>query len=715
MARLAVEANASGSWARITNYDQTKWNLGTIINQFPSTDGVFIGPNPLAAARPMEESAGMMVQFPHVITFSPTIDWVFLTERFATTGTTQRVFLYEYNKLTAQYNWKGFITCTLPTGAIALTTRGFRVARYLHTTGSVQVTGSNVTGFSTQFVIDRLATGSRIAFGTSDPASASAWYPISGIKSDTALTCSISIGTASYSSYVIDELRPMWTMTSATPLTGGLFIAKGINYGDFISTGTTIPAATTADFQKACYWIVDAGANTNTGSAGLTLDTYTNFLSHSVYIIDTSVGGLTSKVLRYNVRATGSWAGGKLIATVPDVTVTAPQATTGIISQLNNGRIATTSHGPGSGSKSIYFVTATRFYRADIANITAGNATWQSNSVTEIPPGGVNTYAATNALSGLEYVDAIDRFVVLSTGLTAFRHYVTVYPTNSGDQWTHIFGLDTKQTDQSTADSTTVERYDGNSSGSSCWSENGITHICKHGLSAASVQLYALPFGAHWTYGATTNQRAITPALSTPNCNKFIRAYVNDAEYIGGTGEIGQIPTEPFRLYYRTSGISDNSGAWSLLSRNFDLTAIGAATSIQFMLEFKMIGNGFMLPSQIYGVAVLYDDLSTDSHYQPSVGNSSVTTKTFAWRHATAFGSTVPTLRVRLFDAVAAGVLLDDDSVTSAFGGWGKSTNSGSSWGVYDTTDKANEYTYIRYVPNSLADNIKVRALLTLN
>ena len=32
-----------------------------------------------------------------------------------------------------------------------------------------------------------------------------------------------------------------------------------------------------------------------------------------------------------------------------------------------------------------------------------------------------------------------------------------------------------------------------------------------------------------------------------------------------------------------------------------------------------------------------------------------------------------------------------------------------------DNLDKTNEGTYIRYTPNSLADNTKVRSLLTLN
>jgi hypothetical protein len=69
---------------------------------------------------------------------------------------------------------------------------------------------------------------------------------------------------------------------------------------------------------------------------------------------------------------------------------------------------------------------------------------------------------------------------------------------------------------------------------------------------------------------------------------------------------------------------------------------------------------------------------------------------------------------VRLFDASTGGTLLDDTTTSSAYGTF-QTTTDGSTWGTYSTVDKANDNTYIRYTPTSLADNIRVRALLTLN
>ena len=172
-----------------------------------------------------------------------------------------------------------------------------------------------------------------------------------------------------------------------------------------------------------------------------------------------------------------------------------------------------------------------------------------------------------------------------------------------------------------------------------------------------------------------------------------------------------ETPVEPHRIYYRTSGIDDNSGSWTLIDDTGDISGASASSYIQFMLEFKTISLT-CLPSRIYSICVSYNDLATDSHYQLSAGLSSLTNKQFAWRFSTSFGSTVPDLRVRLYDAVTGGSLVDDDTSTPT-GTFEKSTNGGGAWSAYDSLDKTNETTYIRYTPASLGDNIKVRALLT--
>ena len=315
---------------------------------------------------------------------------------------------------------------------------------------------------------------------------------------------------------------------------------------------------------------------------------------------------------------------------------------------VNNGRIGTLNHGPGAGVESLYFVTATRIYRAALSKIYAGNLDWISDNRPEIPPGSTTTFALTNALNVIEIADKIDRLIVLTTGATAFKQYVTRYPNVAGDQFDRFFGVDDKQQDQSTADPNAPIHFNTASQVLSIWSENGIAHIIKHGTSAALCQMYALPLGAHWYYADSTNQRVITPSISTPDCVSFKRMLTSAVDHLGS--EEYRIPTGSILSYYRTNGIIDNTGEWTLLPEDGDLTGLSPSSSIQFMFEFVTISL-LCIPGRIMSLAVLYEDYSTDSHYQPSSGKTVPASKQFAWRFSTAFGSAVPTLRVRLYDA----------------------------------------------------------------
>jgi hypothetical protein len=290
--------------------------------------------------------------------------------------------------------------------------------------------------------------------------------------------------------------------------------------------------------------------------------------------------------------------------------------------------------------------------------------------------------------------------------------YVIAPANVSTNYWDMPFGIDTRQIDQSTASNNLCPTPCPQGSSLSIWSEAGLLYIARAGTTALTNHVYAIPIGADWDFaGGTVKQRLITPALSTQDAVKLKRVVVNSEDYLGG-GSL-RLPTEKYRVYYRTSGISDDSGAWTLVDSTGDISGAVVGSQVQFMFEFRTIGT-FCLPARIYSVSCIYEDSTTDTHYQPSIAQSSATGKYFAWRFSTAFGGTVPTLRVRLYDAVTGGLLLDDTTTASSAGAWTKSTD-GSTYGVYNTTDKANETTYIRYTPTTIGDNIKIRALLTQN
>lgn len=245
----------------------------------------------------------------------------------------------------------------------------------------------------------------------------------------------------------------------------------------------------------------------------------------------------------------------------------------------------------------------------------------------------------------------------------------------------------------------------------STWVEGGMAFTARVSTTATGI-LYAFPIAGDWEYAASSDQRVVLPKMDTPAADRLRRVLVSHAQVLGGaTAQNLGLATEPLRILYRTTGIADNSGPWTVLDDSGDLSAVSPGTAIQFAIEFRTVGLT-CIPARVYALTLVFDDTSTDSHYQPSVGQSSTASKRFAWRHAVAFGGSVPALRIRLYDAVLGTLLLDDNTDTPT-GTWERSTNGGAAWSAWTNSDKTNETTYVRYTPASLADNIRVRAILT--
>ncbi len=382
-------------------------------------------------------------------------------------------------------------------------------------------------------------------------------------------------------------------------------------------------------------------------------------------------------------------------------------AFTGTISQTNNSRIGVLSHGPGNGIESLYFVTTTRVYRAALSSLTAGSTTWTSDIMVEIPPGGVNTYAATGALTSVEISSSIDRLVVTSSGAAGVRSYVTKYNTVS-DPFDHIFLNDDKQLDHTIADSGAVAHPVILALPFSVWSEGGIFYLCRVGTTSPQIQLYSLPGGAHRFYASITGERVITPKFDISDSTVLYNVYVSSVDELGD--DTFSLPTEPYGIWYRTSGISDNSGGWIELDQTGDLSGI-SGTEIQFAFTFKILGTT-CIPARILGLSLIYEDQNNDSHYEPSLSNSSSATNIFSYRQGTTWGSNIPNLRIRLWNIATGVSVLDDTVLLSSFGTWEYSVNNGSSWNTWDAAQDA-VGNYIRYSATSLPGGIRVRALLT--
>lgn len=672
--KAAVEQFMTGDAARLgfsdwTGYDSTKHNLGPLFYQGIdswSNSETFIGPAPVLVGRPVETTIATAVGFPHAVKVSPT-KWYVVFADISTAATLRKFLLYEYNLAANSLTYVGAISYTFPTAA---TIRGIRLIRTLHTTGTVAVSGTTVTGTGTNWLTRRVNAGSRIGFGSSDPTQIATWYdiaPATAISSETALTLSTTAGTiASGTSYVIEDYTLVVVATCATVTDGGLRVIKGLNPNtscwSSTATATAISLGTTVDNIRAVYWLKDAATVTNTIAGGLALDDVSSDnLTCDCYVSQGAT--TTAQFFKYNIKKALTLSAG--VDTTAFTLATGAPACVGNISQVHNCRIGTLGHGAGMGVKCLYFTTTTRLYRCILTNITSGSTTFLSDAMVEIPPGSASTFPATGAMSNLEIMDSMDRIAWFSTGATAFRHYVTQYRTDSS-QLNHIWLSDDKTQGQSLADSTSYPTPSTNSTIMSSWAEGGIMFLVRHGTTAALNQIFTIPIAAHWGYQNIAPYNVyITPSISTANCIKFYRLYVSSPTYLGGDNLGSSI--EGYKVYYRTAGITDNSGGWTVLPIDCDLSSVGAASDIQFKFEFKIL-SPTCVPGRILSLAVLYETSGNiPSQFRWNMEDSSTTDGTIGFIQVAAFGSSIPTLTINYFRAdTDANVLTQASSGTTS-------------------------------------------------
>lgn len=584
-----------------TKYDSSKVCLGTAM-EYQSDGGV--GPWPVQIARPAEGNVSITINFITAVAWSNNIDWIFGAAS-AAAAATRRIVMFEYNRSTNSLSERGFITLTYP-AATAHTIRGIAVGYDVYTKGSVAVTGTAVTGTGSTWTTDRLAVGSRIGFGSTDPSQITRWYEISAIASDTSITLTGSIDAtiSAGSAYCIEDLRIYTSTTNATTTNGGLFVTKGLRPEVFYYAGTTIQAATTVDNTRAVYWLADAATVTNTTACSACLEAKSSWTSQFLYVLDSTSN---SKFYKYNVRTALALTAGK--DTTSLTLQTGTSAVTGTIQQFNNGRIVTAAHGAGSGVSSIYYATASRIYRAAISGITAGSTTFNNDSMSEVPPGGTNTYAATSNFVSVDYIPGIDRFVIYTNATISHRNYLTQYQTG-GSNFDIVFGVDSKQIDHTLANPSMAppSLVSTTTTTASSFSIYNTTYLCKGSGTGLYSWLYTCNFGSDYAFTSITgnDQSIITPSMTCTGNVLFYRVYVNSLRTVNSE-RYNHLAAEPYKIWYRTSGISDNSGGWTIVPEGGVLTGVPAASTIQFRIKFKTAGT-HCLPTRIYSVCVVYED-----------------------------------------------------------------------------------------------------------
>jgi hypothetical protein len=540
--------------------------------------------------------------------------------------------------------------------------------------------------------------------------------------------------------YVIEDLKIFLQRT-----TSGTHMIQGISKDDFTISPTSIPTPSFnyKGLSKGRYNIQDnaylvsngfQGTNVNTPNAkDLRVLEKENDNTQYLYVMQnvgrisrlnvknsliTQLGTNTVGILRYSTE-------NQLLVTGNGVIASSGVAVNGFAS--GKFTIGTMQSGSVLGMKSI-FLDNNGIVQTPISGLTNEGVQLYSY-MPEVPPGSTTTYTAAGNVGRVYYMSKIDKIIVLNSSSTA-KSYITKYELNqlqptlvstlysrdTYDELAYNNSFDTTflfnggQLQGNTSSSLAPKYPDTLGTGFFGSVENGVLHLCRS-LNTIQNNLYAIPMGCESLYVDYSNNVFITPKIVLPNAIAITGLFVNSLKQYGSYPFA--IPPEPIVIHYRTTGITVNTGTWTeftdVQSLNDDIICDGVLNSIdiQFRFSYKVAGNT-CLTNKIYGFSLAYEDDRTDSHYSPSVSKSSLSNRTFAWRQEQLWNSSIPDLRIRLYNATNSNIVFYDTVLTSASGTWEYSTDNGVTWLPWSSSADA-VGNYIRYVADFIPVGIKLR------
>ena len=562
--------------------------------------------------------------------------------------------------------------------------------------------------------------------------------------------------TPNYSSQVISIDSSAGTLSPGTPYvirmltisvqktTTGTLLLQGIDKDDFAITPTAIPLPSFnfMALAKGLYDLQDGAYINNNFSAG----NVNNISAKDTRIRQIQPNGTqdlyaisnAGRITKFNIRDSyvtqiGIGAQGRIRYSTPSqLLVTGNgiiKSSGAAIGGFATGKftIANMQSGLASGVTSIY-IDNSGVAQVPIDELL-NEGIPQYNYMPEVPPGSTTTYNSAGNVGRVYYMPTIDKLVVLNSSTTA-KSYITKYETNLQQPTllSTLYGRDTynelaynnsydltflmngNQLQGNTANINTPKYPDTLGTGFLGSVENGVLHLCRP-LATIQNNLYAMPLGCEAQFVDYSNNVFITPKYTLPNTIGVYGLFVNQLKDYGSGAFV--TPPEPLVIHYRTTGIDNNTGEWieftNVQDLNNDVICEGVLESIeiQFRFSYKIAGNT-CLPNRVYGFTLVYEDDRTDSHYSPSVSNSNINTRTFAWRQGSLWSGNIPNLKIRLYNATNNNIVFYDTVTNSSSGTWEYSTDNGVTWLPWSSSaDSVGNY--IRYVADFIPSGIKLR------
>lgn len=709
-----IEYNFSGEVNDyLTSYDSSKLNMGHLMTRLTDETGqTYVTPTETKFLRGWEIGGSSFFQINNLgfIKYTDNISWIFYTNADVASPFTasRRIFLATYNKSLNKLNQIGSVIINNPVTGIAQVCNSLIPSLENHTGGTVTVIGNTVSGSGTTWSTDGVCSGNRIGFGSTNPEDITTWYTISSVVDNTNLIISkeyssdgivenlnISGGTP----YVIEDLRLIYVNRPSDATVRGVFLVKGLRIENFTPSPLTIPAATTVDNLRACYRLLDSATTSATFlPTGIILEDKVS-LTEQYLFVQSNPATTSINIQRFNVRAALTLTAGR--------SDSAFNFTTGTVN--HNGTNINLINSFIKGTNGDYYVNLfTRISRIIPANITNGSTTFIGDTMIENPPGTSTTFPLSSQLSGFHYLPNADRFYISHNQGTT-RNYVTPYSTSG--EFERVVNLN----DVIESNTYVVSELDTLTSNFislplRTFYHDGLSYIARDINNNRNV-LYTLPIEADKEYHTTTKACIITPEFTTPDVVNYDKVYLRTKSTYNKGRFIS--PSENVDIYFRTSGITDDSGSWTLVDKTGDISYTSGST-IQFKIAFSTIGLT-CIPDKVYGITMSYFSngipLSTP-FYEPSLKQSDISSQIFSWRQIHEFVDDIPKLNIDIYDVSGSTLLLTDDTDNSLNGVWEYSSDDGASWSGF--TSSANTIgNYIRYTPNnSLGIGITVKPII---
>lgn len=497
----------------------------------------------------------------------------------------------------------GFLTFEFEGPGIARTTDG---------TGYFFTKRYEVTGTGTSWLSEKIASGARIGFGSTEPSKIDKWYDIAAIYSNTSLSVSDEIVDAisPNTPYCIQEMRfVLYGYFDQTTTQNSIHVIKGINPNIFKNTGQCINFATTTDNLRAIYRLKDFASSTLNNVYQISIAPKIDKDTQYIYLLNVPTSNTTLRIYKFNLRATlNDLSGGVSLAGYMYRTNTMSGLYELFGRNYRYAPIVSAESGRSKNNPSI-FGTAygrnpnTNEYKSWVIRISESSIKADTDFPIDIAPHISSFSRDTNrwfTYRKISYDPTIDKFIGSNFADWAYgKNFLTDLNFNEEINYAPLSNHARWRNEVTNSDFSAKNEYRSDFYLQS-WNDieicNGILYR-KH-----SSLIFAEPIHADLNFADKTKNYIITPIIGCPNNAKFDKISVNFDEYEGDY-EQGFQP-DLFKVYARISGMNDDSGAWTEVI-NSDISSFAASDKIQFKFTFKIIGM-LGIVARIHSISVNY-------------------------------------------------------------------------------------------------------------